>query len=199
MVFLRLRLARYNSASKFMSKKHEYDFDRCISTEMDASSKQKTIAEKFVAAWEKKNAKAVRAGGVSLMALSLAACGSDDTTTTTTTDTSTSTDTTTTDTTTTTTTTPVAQTFSLTKSSVTGALDNIAGGDGDDTVNANADGFLETGDVIDGGAGTDTINHVQADQTIDQHQNEKVYIQVDGIAGTKTLTFHMQTSHHNYG
>jgi Ca2+-binding RTX toxin-like protein len=45
-------------------------------TEMDASNKQPTIAEKFAAVWEKKNAKAARAGGVSLMALSLAACGS---------------------------------------------------------------------------------------------------------------------------
>ena len=47
-------------------------------TEMDASNKQPTLAEKFAAVWEKKNAKAARAGGVSLMALSLAACGSDD-------------------------------------------------------------------------------------------------------------------------
>jgi len=48
---------------------------------MDASSKQETISEKFVRVWEKKNAKAARAGGVSLMALSLAACGgSSDTT-----------------------------------------------------------------------------------------------------------------------
>jgi hypothetical protein len=46
-------------------------------TEMDASNKQTTLAEKFAAVWEKKNAKAARAGGVSLMALSLAACSSD--------------------------------------------------------------------------------------------------------------------------
>ena len=46
--------------------------------EMDASNKQPTLAEKFAAVWEKKNAKAARAGGVSLMALSLAACGSSD-------------------------------------------------------------------------------------------------------------------------
>ena len=44
--------------------------------EMDASNKQETLAEKFAAVWEKKNSKAARAGGVSLMALSLAACGS---------------------------------------------------------------------------------------------------------------------------
>ena len=38
-------------------------------TEMDASNKQSTLAEKFAAVWEKKNSKAARAGGVSLMAL----------------------------------------------------------------------------------------------------------------------------------
>lgn len=45
-------------------------------TEMDATEKPETLAEKFARVWEKKNAKAARAGGVSLMALSLAACGS---------------------------------------------------------------------------------------------------------------------------
>ena len=51
--------------------------------EMDASNKQETLVAKLVSAWEKKNAKLARAGGVSLMALSLAACGSssDDTAT----------------------------------------------------------------------------------------------------------------------
>jgi len=84
-------------------------------TEMDASNKQSTLAEKFAAVWEKKNAKAARAGGVSLMALSLAACGSDDDTT------ATTTTTTTTDTTTTTTTvTVVGDTFNMTP------LDDIA-------------------------------------------------------------------------
>ena len=47
-------------------------------TEMDASNRQETLAEKFARVWEKKNTKVARAGGVSLMALSLAACGSDD-------------------------------------------------------------------------------------------------------------------------
>ena len=47
---------------------------------MDASNKQSELVKKLVKAWEKKNTKAVRAGGVSLMALSLAACGDDDTT-----------------------------------------------------------------------------------------------------------------------
>jgi hypothetical protein len=47
---------------------------------MDASNKQSELVKKLVAAWEKKNSKAARAGGVSLMALSLAACGGEDTT-----------------------------------------------------------------------------------------------------------------------
>jgi hypothetical protein len=47
---------------------------------MDASNKQSELVKKLVTAWEKKNNKAARAGGVSLMALSLAACGGEDTT-----------------------------------------------------------------------------------------------------------------------
>jgi len=47
---------------------------------MDASNKQSELVKKLVTAWEKKNSKAARAGGVSLMALSLAACGGEDTT-----------------------------------------------------------------------------------------------------------------------
>jgi hypothetical protein len=47
-------------------------------TEMDASNKQSELVKTLTAAWEKKNSKAARAGGVSLMALSLAACGSSD-------------------------------------------------------------------------------------------------------------------------
>jgi len=47
-------------------------------TEMDASKKQNELVSKLVSAWEKKNSKVGRAAGVSLMALSLAACGSDD-------------------------------------------------------------------------------------------------------------------------
>jgi hypothetical protein len=47
-------------------------------SEMDASNKQDALVSKLVSVWEKKNNKAARAGGVSLMALSLAACGSSD-------------------------------------------------------------------------------------------------------------------------
>jgi hypothetical protein len=47
--------------------------------EMNASDKQKnSLVSKLVSAWEQKNTKTARAGGVSLMALSLAACGSSD-------------------------------------------------------------------------------------------------------------------------
>jgi len=115
--------------------------------EMDASNKQSTIAEKFVALWEKKNAKVARAGGLSLMALSLAACGSDDTTTTTT------------DTTTTTTTTPTvdaAKDFLLTTAANTGA--SFTGGSGDDSFTG-TDTTLTIADGIDGGSGTDTLTY----------------------------------------
>ena len=118
-------------------------------TEMDSLNKQSTLAEKFAAVWEKKNNKAARAGGVSLMALSLAACGSDDTTTTSTSSTTT--------TTTTTTTVDAAKTLTFTMSSVTGAIDNLTGGSGDDLFLANADGLLTTGDAANGGAGDDTL------------------------------------------
>jgi len=110
--------------------------------EMDASNKQPTVAEKFAAVWEKKNAKAARAGGVSLMALSLAACGSSSTTTTTTTS----------DTTTT--------TVTPTTTALTVGVDSVTGTSGDDTITgARVDDVitLNAADVIDGGAGTDTL------------------------------------------
>jgi hypothetical protein len=116
-------------------------------TEMDASNKQGTLAEKFAAVWEKKNNKAARAGGVSLMALSLAACGSDD-------------DTSGNDTTETGSVTSIA-------SDLTNASDNYVGTSGDDVVTAGAVytpggndriNSLQDEDVLDGGAGDDTIN-----------------------------------------
>jgi len=110
--------------------------------EMDASSKQSTLAKKFAAVWEKKNAKAARAGGVSLMALSLAACGSDDSTTTTTTS---STDTTTT------TTTPTAITAQFTT-----AIDALVGGGAADTFIGDSN-VVTAADSADGGAGSDTL------------------------------------------
>jgi hypothetical protein len=115
-------------------------------TEMDASNKQTTLAEKFAAVWEKKNSKAARAGGVSLMALSLAACGSDDDTAATTTGTTT---------TTTTTTTPTNQSVVLTT-----GLDQAAGGAGADTISGtvgNAEPTITAGDSVSGGDGADTF------------------------------------------
>jgi S-layer protein len=109
-------------------------------TEMDASNKQNTIAEKFAAVWEKKNAKAARAGGVSLMALSLAACGSDSTTTTTATTT-----------TTTTTTTPASQ-----NANFTSEIDTLTGGAGADTFTGDTNTVSEA-DQIAGGDGADTV------------------------------------------
>jgi len=47
-------------------------------TETSASNKQSELVKKLTAAWEKKNSKTARAGGASLMALSLAACGGED-------------------------------------------------------------------------------------------------------------------------
>jgi len=124
--------------------------------EMDASNKQPSTAEKFAAVWEKKNAKAARAGGVSLMALSLAACGSSSTDTTSTSDTSTDD--------TTTTVTPTAQTIALTVGS-----DAATGGAGDDTFTAARVDTVQTwssSDTIAGGDGTDSLTAtINADVT----------------------------------
>jgi Ca2+-binding RTX toxin-like protein len=107
--------------------------------EMDASNKQPTVAEKFAAVWEKKNAKAARAGGVSLMALSLAACGSSSTTTTSSSTTST------------TTTTATAQ-----NKVFTSEIDALVGGSGADTFTGDTN-TVSAADSVDGGAGTDTM------------------------------------------
>ena len=112
--------------------------------EMDASNKQLTVAEKFAAVWEKKNAKAARAGGVSLMALSLAACGSSSTTTT-----SSST------TTTTTTATDAAKNLVFTKD----VIDTLVGGSGDDTFKGDSN-TATAADSVDGGSGDDTVTLV---------------------------------------
>jgi hypothetical protein len=113
---------------------------------MNASNNQPTLAEKFAAVWEKKNAKAARAGGVSLMALSLAACGSSDSTTATT-----ATTTTTTDTTTTTTTVDAAKSFAGTT-----GLDTYTGGSGADSFSA-SNTTLNAGDSFTGGSGADML------------------------------------------
>jgi S-layer protein len=109
--------------------------------EMDASNKQGSVS-KLVKAWEKKNAKIARAGGVSLMALSLAACGSDDG------DTASSDAA---DPTPTTPVAPVAQNFVGTT-----GIDTFTGGAGDDTMSA-SNTTLNAGDSFTGGEGSDLL------------------------------------------
>jgi len=114
--------------------------------ETDASNKQSTMAEKFAAVWEKKNAKAARAGGVSLMALSLAACGGSSSTTTTTP---------TADPEPTTPVAPTNQSFTLTT-----GMDTPTGGAGNDTFSAPISSSVmtfDTLDTLDGGDGTDLL------------------------------------------
>jgi hypothetical protein len=106
------------------------------------------ISKKFAQVWERKNAKAAKAGGVSLMALSLAACGSDDATTTTATTT----------TTTTTTTTP---TVTALTTALTVGVDIVTGTTAADTITGARVDSVQTwnaADTIDGGAGIDNFS-----------------------------------------
>jgi len=84
-------------------------------------------------------------------------------------------------------------TFALTSSAQTGSLDNLTGTAGNDTFNGLADGFVETGDIIDGGAGTDVLNgrFTANDQTIDPTLSnlENAFLQVDDTTGAKAFTF----------
>jgi len=141
--------------------------------EMDASNKQPTLAKKFAAVWEKKNAKAARAGGVSLMALSLAACGSSD-------DTSSSSSGSTT-------TTVSAQSFALTT-----GIDTVSGGSGNDNITAGATSAatqtLNTLDSIDGGAGTDTLTAVIAANVTPGSLNVESYVVSATAASTLDMT-----------
>jgi hypothetical protein len=121
--------------------------------EMDASEEQETIVKKFARVWEKKNSKTAKAGGLSLMALSLAACGSDDATTTTTT--------TTTDTTTTTVVVPAGVVFGMkstgdviSPNAATAATTSTAG---DDHARAATTGDFASADMVDLGEGTDKL------------------------------------------
>ena len=119
----------------------------------DSSAAELNATSKLVKAWESKNAKsAAKAGGVSLMALSLAACGGSSTTTTTATDT-----------TTTTTTTATAASLAFTS-----GVDALAGGAGDDTFTGvndatDANDTFQVYDTVDGGAGTDTVHVINSD------------------------------------
>jgi Ca2+-binding RTX toxin-like protein len=131
-------------------------------SELNASQKQQTLAKKFVAVWEKKNAKVARAGGVSLMALSLAACGSDDDATTTAA-TEATTATTATTTTTTTVATPSALTNGTDTISASGAIDaGMVWSPGGDTRTES----LQSEDSVTGTGTTDSINIVTDGGTI---------------------------------
>ena len=106
----------------------------------DSSAAELNATSKLVKAWESKNAKnAAKAGGISMMALSLAACGGSSTTTTATTATTTTT-------TTTTTTVDAAQALSL-----TAGFDTLTGGSGDDSFTSTTDGHFSLDDTINGG------------------------------------------------
>jgi len=161
--------------------------------EMDASNKQPTVAEKFAAVWEKKNAKAARAGGASLMALSLAACGSSSTTTT---------SSTTSTTTTTTTATDAAKTLVLTTGVDLGA--SFTGGSGDDlfdaSLNTNSAQTMGGNDILDGGAGTDqlvmeykdavtpiSIKNIETIVITDKDASTEI-IDMSNVTGMTTLT-----------
>jgi hypothetical protein len=148
---------------------------------MDASNKQETVAEKFARVWEKKNSKAARAGGVSLMALSLAACGSSSDTTTTTTGSESSGSTDSTDSTTT----PTGQTYNLTDE-----VNDIAGGAGNDTIQGGVNS-MGGSDYIVGGAGTDTLT-VRMDANdafgvIDGVENIVIYARGDNNAAPVSM------------
>jgi len=137
---------------------------------MDASNRQSTIAEKFAAVWEKKNAKAARAGGVSLMALSLAACGSDDATTTTATTT----------TTTTTTVTPTGGVFDLTP------LNDIASStQGLNGSVANSFRFTTSNDTVNGMTATMSANDVLLDGSTTD--SDTINITATGATAITTL------------
>ncbi|MDB4169436.1 hypothetical protein N9747_05390 [Planktomarina sp.] len=144
----------------------------------DSSAAELNATSKLVKAWESKNAKnAAKAGGISMMALSLAACGGSSTTTTTTT-------------------TPVVDEpvvvtpTSQTKALTTG-VDTIVTGGADDVINAGLDGANQTFgalDTLDGGAGSDTLNLILAATTT---PSTVVNIESINIASAAAVTFNM--------
>jgi hypothetical protein len=89
-------------------------------------------------------------------------------------------------------------TFTLTNSAnqVTGGSDNFTGSSNDDTFLATADAALDNGDVVDGGAGTDTLTarYLLADNktvgaSITNVENINVDIDDGDTANGETLTF----------
>ncbi|MDA7460624.1 hypothetical protein N8914_01215 [Planktomarina temperata] len=110
----------------------------------DSSAAELNATSKLVKAWESKNAKnAAKAGGVSLMALSLAACGGSSTTTTTPV-----------------VETPVVDTPAVAEAlsfTLTSAANAFTGGDGADSFTAATAAVIQSFDTLDGGAGIDTL------------------------------------------
>ena len=122
------------------------DVQRLVPVDATATTPKNAAVAKLMKAWEAKTTQRTAKGaGLTLMALSLAACNDDNTTTAAT------------PTTPTTPVTPAGQTFTLTT-----GVDAVTGGAGDDsfvgqmdaTATLNTLGLL---DVVDGGAGTDTL------------------------------------------
>lgn len=166
-------------------------------TSTEIGQKNSLVAE-LVAKWEGKNAKALKAGGVSLMALSLAACGSDDSTTTT------ATTTTTTDTTTTTTTSTEGVIIALGTgadaigpNALTATAKTTAG---DDILRAGSNGELTSSDYIDGGDGSDSLTAAvtegAAATTIKPMLTsvETVKVTMTAISGDTVTTFNLSDS-----
>jgi hypothetical protein len=140
-------------------------FEAACETKMDTTSKNKAMVSALVSAWEKKNAKtALRAGGVSTLALSLAACGGSDPV-----------PTTSTPTTPTTPVTPTAQSFALTT-----GVDEFVGGAGDDSfagvneASISAGDTVSAADVLDGGAGADSLRIVNTQDQLDAFETKSI-------------------------
>jgi len=164
---------------------------------MDASEKQETIVKKFARVWEKKNSKTARAGGVSLMALSLAACGSDDDTTTTTT---------TTDTTTTTVVTPAGKVFGMKSTgdviSPNATTAATTSGAGDDHARAATTGDFTSADMVDLGDGADKLTANVTEGTANNAVTiqpmltsvETVKITMTAVANDTTTTLNLSES-----
>jgi hypothetical protein len=166
--------------------------------EMDSYTEKNDMVAKLVGAWEKKNAKVARAGGVSLMALTLAACGSDDEVAVAVV----ATDTTTTAVDTTTTTTPVVvgATFDMTPltdvaSSTTAVSGSISSTfrftTADDTVNA-ISASVQAADTLLDSSGTDNdvmnITSTAAMNAMTAVNIETVNVTMASGAASVTLT-----------
>jgi len=103
-----------------------------------ASTQAKSASKNFALEWGKKNAKAARAGGVSLMALSLAACGGSSSTN----SNSGSSDS--------------GSTSAVSNAFVKDVIDALSGGAGNDTFTGDAS-TVSAADTATGGAGSDTL------------------------------------------